>query len=186
MPKFDPDVFLTTGGNMDAEKLLRENPIFSNIENEGFRAALINISENPKSLFLNTLQKLDTYFFAVQKNPQLSGEYYISADGKNIVVGKERESWLLVLGSFLFFFFRSALLVLAISAVTLLMVFPKIRQDLIGKPIILFCIPYLFGSIAGVLFYSETRFKLVSEILLIPLIMKIYDKHKELKLPKLS
>jgi hypothetical protein len=186
MPKFDPDVFLTTGGNMDAEKLLRENPIFANIENEGFRAALINISENPKSLFLNTLQKLDTYFFAVQKNPQLSGEYYISADGKNIVVGKERESWLLVLGSFLFFFFRSALLVLAISAVTLLMVFPKIRQDLIGKPIILFCIPYLFGSIAGVLFYSETRFKLVSEILLIPLIMKIYDKHKELKLPKLS
>jgi hypothetical protein len=185
MPKFDSDVFLATDGNMDTEKLLSEKPIFTNISNREFRAALINISENPKSLFLNTLQKLDTYFFSVQKNPQLSGEYYISADGKNIVIGDARDSWSLILGSFLFFFFRSALLVLAISAITLTVVIPKIRQDLISNPVILFCIPYLFGSISGILFYSETRFKIVSEILLVPLILKIYDTHKKLKLENL-
>jgi hypothetical protein len=178
MPKFDLDVFLSTGGNMETDEIISSSAKFIGIENDEFRAALINLSENPKNFLLNSVQKIDTYFFAVQKNPQLSGEYYLSKDRKSIVIGAARESWPLVIGSILYFIYRSLLLVFSISALTLLVVSPKIRRELIKDPVILFCLPFLLGSIAGILFYSETRFKIVSELILVPLIAKIFEKHK--------
>jgi len=178
MPKFDPDVFLSTDGNMSTDKIINGSTKFTNIKNPEFRAAMINLFENPKSFFLNSVQKIDTYFFTVQKNPQLSGEYYLSQDGKSIIIGEARESWPLIIGSIFYFMYRSLLLVFSISAITLLVVSPKIRRDLSENPIILFCLPFFLGSIAGILFYSETRFKIVSELLLVPLIAKIFEKHK--------
>jgi len=178
MPKFDPDVFLSTDGNMSTDKIINGSTKFTNIKNPEFRAAMINLFENPKSFFLNSVQKIDTYFFTVQKNPQLSGEYYLSQDGKSIIIGEARESWPLIIGSILYFMYRSFLLVFSISALTLLVVSPKIRRDLSENPVILFCLPFFLGSVAGILFYSETRFKIVSELLLVPLIAKIFEKHK--------
>jgi len=178
MPKFDPDVFLSTDGNMSTDKIINDSTKFTNIKNLEFRAAMINLFENPKSFFLNSVQKIDTYFFAVQKNPQLSGEYYLSQDGKSITIGEARESWPLIIGSILYFIYRSFLLVFSISALTLLVVSPKNRRDLSENPIILFCLPFFLGSVAGILFYSETRFKIVSELLLVPLIAKIFEIHK--------
>lgn len=178
MPKFDPDVFLATDGNMSTDKIINGSTKFTNVKNPEFRAAMINLFENPKSFFLNSVQKIDTYFFTVQKNPQLSGEYYLSQDGKSIIIGEARESWPLIIGSILYFMYRSLLLVFSISAITLLVVSPKIRRDLSENSVILFCLPFFLGSIAGILFYSETRFKIVSELLLVPLIAKIFEKHK--------
>jgi len=178
MPKFDPDVFLSTDGNMSTDKIINGSTKFTNIKNPEFRAAMINLFENPKSFFLNSVQKIDTYFFTVQKNPQLSGEYYLSQNGKSIIIGETRESWPLIFGSILYFMYRSFLLVFSISALTLLVVSPKIRRDLSENPVILFCLPFFLGSVAGILFYSETRFKIVSELLLVPLIAKIFEKHK--------
>jgi hypothetical protein len=178
MPKFDPDVFLSADGNMSTDKIISGSTKFTNIKNPEFRAAMINLFENPKSFFLNSVQKIDTYFFAVQKNPQLSGEYYLSKDRKSIIIGEARESWPLIIGSILYFMYRSFLLVLSISAFTLLVITPKMRRDLSGNPVVLFCLPFFLGSIAGILFYSETRFKIVSELLLVPLIAKVFEKHK--------
>ena len=36
-------------------------------------------------------------------------------------------------------------------------------------------LPYLFGVVPGILMYTETRFKIVSELLLVPLIAEIYS-----------
>jgi len=179
MPKFDSDVFLSTGGNMDTNRLLNGNTKFTYVENSEFRAALINIYENPKSLFLNTLQKIDTYFFSVQKNPQLSGEFYLSDNQKSIVIGKERNSWLLIFGSYLYFFNRAMILIFSICAATMLYILPKFRREFFGQPNVLFCAPYLFGSISAILFFTESRYKIVSELVLVPLVLSIFDDFKK-------
>ena len=184
MPKFDSDVFLSTGGNMDTEMITSRSKRFTQIGDQELRAALIYIVENPKSLFLNTLQKLDTYFFAVQKNPQLSGEYYLAKDQKSIVIGENRDSWVIIFGSFVYFIYRSLLLILLIASITILIVLPKLRKSLIHEPQFLMFVPYLFGSISAILFFTETRYKIVSELLLVPLVLSIFDSYKSLKSQK--
>jgi hypothetical protein len=178
MPKFDSDVFLSTGGNMNTEKFLMGKTDFAYVSNKEFRAALIYITENPKSFFLNTLQKIDTYFFSVQKNPQLSGEYYLSNDQKSIVIGEQRETWILIFGSYIYFLHRTLLLIFTIAAVTLLVTKTSFRLDFLRKPNILFCLPYFFGSVAAIAFFTESRYKIVSELLLIPLILSVFDNYK--------
>lgn len=178
MPKFDSDVFLTAGGNMNTELITSGSKKFMQVENQEFRAALIYITENPKSLVLNTLQKLDTYFFAVQKNPQLSGEYYLADDQKSIIIGENRDSWVLIFGSLVYFIYRSLFLILLIASMTILFVLPRIRQRLIHQPQFLMCVPYLFGSISAILFFTETRYKIVSELILVPLVLSIIDSYQ--------
>ena len=186
MPKFDSDVFLSTGGNMNTELITAGSKRFLQIENQEFRAALIYITENPKSVFLNTLQKLDTYFFAVQKNPQLSGEYYLAGDQKSIIIGENRDSWILIFGSFIYFMYRSLLLILLIASITILIVLPKIRKNLMHRPQLLMFVPYLFGSISAVLFFTETRYKIVSELILVPLVLSIIDSYNLSKIQKIE
>ena len=156
------------------------------IENQEFRAALIYITENPKSVFLNTLQKLDTYFFSVQKNPQLSGEYYLAEDQKSIIIGENRDSWVLIFGSFVYFIYRSLFLILLIASITILVVLPGIRQGLTHQPQFLMFVPYLFGSVSAILFFTETRYKIVSEIILVPLVLSIIDSYRLLKTRKIE
>jgi hypothetical protein len=184
MPKFDSDVFLSTGGNMNTEMVTSRTKRFTQIDDQELRAALIYIVENPKSVFLNTLQKLDTYFFAVQKNPQLSGEYYLAKDQKSIVIGENRDSWVIIFGSFVYFIYRSLLLILLIASITILIVLPKLRKNLIHEPQFLMFVPYLFGSISAILFFTETRYKIVSELLLVPLVLSIFDIYKSSKSQK--
>lgn len=186
MPKFDSDVFLSTGGNMNTEIITSGSKKFTQVENQEFRAALIYITENPKSVFLNTLQKIDTYFFAVQKNPQLSGEYYLAGDQKSIIIGENRDSWVLILGSLVYFIYRSLFLILLIASITILVVLPRIRQSLIHQPQFLMFVPYLFGSISAILFFTETRYKIVSELILVPLILSIIDSYQLSKTQKIE
>ena len=186
MPKFDSDVFLSNGGNMRTELITSGSKKFMQIENQEFRAALIYITENPKRVFLNTLQKLDTYFFSVQKNPQLSGEYYLAEDQKSIIIGENRDSWVLIFGSFVYFIYRSLFLILLIASITILVVLPGIRQGLTHQPQFLMFVPYLFGSVSAILFFTETRYKIVSEIILVPLVLSIIDSYRLLKTRKIE
>ena len=36
-------------------------------------------------------------------------------------------------------------------------------------------LPFIFGFVPGVLFYTETRFKIVSELLLVPLVVGVWS-----------
>jgi hypothetical protein len=183
LPKFDMDFFLSTGGNMDPKKDINDSDKFKTIEDPHLRAALISIVDNPKNFTLNTLQKIDSYLFAVQKNPQLPGKYYLSQDQKNIVIGDERLTWPLILGNIAYFIYRVSLLILVISIFTLFWFFRAESKDLWKKSFMVLVLPYISGIVPGTIFYTESRFKVVSELLLIPVSLKIYEEISSLKKP---
>ena len=180
MPKFDMDVFLSTGGNMNPENEIGSSDRFNEIKDLHLRSALISIVENPKNLALNTLQKLDSYVFAVQKNPQLPGEYFLSSDKRSIVIGDERLTWTLILGNIAYFFYRATLLILLIASVTLFVISPQLRKYLRGQPAVLLAMPFICGLVPGLLFYTESRFKVVSELLLVPLVLMTLTQFRKI------
>ena len=181
MPKFDMDVFLSTGGNMDPKSVIKGNAKFPNLKDEHLRAALISIVENPKSVVLNSMQKLDSYLFAVQKNPQLPGEYYLAPDKKSIIIGDQRLSWTLILGNLAYFLYRAILLISLISAATLYFSSSTLRKHFGRSSSLLLALPYISGLIPGLLFYTESRFKIVSELLLVPLVLMIFNEYRKLR-----
>ena len=178
MPKFDMDVFLSTGGNMDLNEQILSDPRFSKVKDPHLKTALISIANNPKSFALNTLQKVDSYFFAIQKTPQLPGEYYLSRDQKEIVIGDERLSWMLILGNFTYFFYRAFLVIFFIVALTILCIEKDLRIKMKRQGTLIFALPFVCGAIPGVMFYTESRFKIVSELLLVPLIVKVFTEYR--------
>ena len=179
MPKFDMDYFLTRGGNMNAEKIIENSAKFTNISDKELRAALVSIIENPKSLVLNTLQKVDSYFFASQKTPQLSGFYFLSEDQKSIVIVNERLNWALIAGNVFYFLYRSSLLIAGLVAFTIYFILLRRRETILPHNLNYFIIPYLAGAVPGIIYYTESRFKVVSELLLVPLIIAVLDQYKK-------
>ena len=178
MPKFDMDVFLSTGGNMDLNEKILSDPRFSKVKDPHLKTALVSIANNPKSFALNTLQKVDSYFFAIQKTPQLPGEYYLSRDQKEIVIGDERLSWMLILGNITYFFYRAFLVIFFIAALTILCIKKDLRIKMKHQGTLIFALPFVCGAIPGVMFYTESRFKIVSELLLVPLIVKVFTEYR--------
>ena len=181
MPKFDMDVFLSKGGNMDPAVVLDGSQKFKSVKDVELRAALVSIVDNPKSFFLNTVQKIDSYFFAVQKTPQLPGSYYLSKDQKSIVIESERLSWVLLFGNAAYFIYRSLLLISGIVAITLFFVELRRRRLPLERYLGFFLLPFLAGAVPGIVYYTESRFKIVSELLLVPLIVAIFDTYRRSK-----
>lgn len=181
MPKFDMDVFLSTGGNMETKGILENTEKFAKVKDEHLRAALISIVENPKSVVLNSIQKLDSYLFAVQKNPQLPGEYYLAPDQKSIIIEDERLTWTLILGNLAYFLYRAVLLIALISASTLYLFSSRLRTHLGRNSSFLLALPFIAGILPGFLFYTESRFKVVSELLLVPLVLMIFSENRKLR-----
>lgn len=181
MPKFDMDVFLSKGGNMDPELVLKDSTKFTSVKDEELRAALVSIVDNPKSFFMNTLQKVDSYFFAVQKTPQLPGSYYLSKDQKSIVIENDRLTWPLMLGNATYFLYRSLLLVFGIIALAVFFIVIRRNKIKLQENAGFLLLPFLAGAIPGIVYYTESRFKIVSELLLVPLILLILDRYHEMK-----
>jgi hypothetical protein len=177
LPKMDMDVFLSGPRGIFTE----ENGV--NVENDATSAAQANsilqkaaidsAIANKKETLLGWMQKIDSYIFDVQKVPHLPGRYILDIENKVITIEDERLTWTLVIGNFLFFVYR----VLLISAGFLafgMVLFQKIVirevDNFISANWVL-SLPYVFGFIPGIIFYTETRFKIVSELLLVPLII---------------
>jgi len=139
--------------------------------------ALQSIKDNPKEILLGTMQKLDSYIFDVQKVPHLPGEYYLSADAKSIVIGNQRLTWPLVLGNLLYEIYRSLLLVGLLASIGVLLAFRKLKFQIKSykRSLLILLLPWTLGLIPGLLFYTETRFKIVSELLLIPFISLVFS-----------
>lgn len=164
LPKLDMDVFLSTKGHVG------DYGVHSSAEYT--QMAIKSIKENPKEVLLATMQKFDSYIFDVQKVPHLPGEYYLSKDATSIIIGNQRLTWPLVLGNLLYEIYRSLLLIGFLLSVGVLFAYRKLGikalrpQDALW----LLTLPWLLGLIPGLAFYTETRFKIVSELLLIPFI----------------
>jgi hypothetical protein len=179
LPKFDMDVFLENGVSTDPIQVTKNSDRFNYIDNLKLRAVLISIFENPQRFVFSEIQKLDSHFFTIQKVPNLPGNYQLSSDENSINIGNERLTWPLTFGYLLHAIYR-AIWMLLFSIVILwvsLLVWNKLRLKSFEKYL---PIPYLLGIIPGLIFYSETRFKICSELLIVPLGMFAFKNIKKL------
>lgn len=186
LPKMDMDVFLSgpngafsaangpdiPSGSTPAET----NSIYQ-------KAAIESAFNNKRETVLGWMQKFDSYFFDVQKIPHLPGEYVLDQEKKVISIGEERLNWNLVAGNLTYLIYRSALVVAGLVSAGLLIGLAFFqRSNLLSRLRLLpLALPFLFGAIPGILIYTETRFKIVSELLLVPLIIEIWSRARRVK-----
>jgi hypothetical protein len=123
------------------------------------------------------MQKFDSYFFDVQKVPHLPGSYVLDIPTKTIKIQDERLSWNLVLGNLVFEIQRTLLVTFGLLAAGLLLASQLLldKASRLRPRLWFLALPYLFGVVPGIVMYTETRFKIVSELLLVPLIAEIFE-----------
>jgi hypothetical protein len=184
LPKMDMDVFLSGPNGPFSEKngpkfpegisQAEENSIYA-------RAGLDSLTTHKKETVLGWMQKFDSYFFDVQKIPHLPGAYVLNQDKKIIEIQEERLTWPLVLGNSSYLLWRTLLVLGALIAAGILLG-SKMAGTALGRvklwPLAL---PYIFGVVPGLVIYTETRFKIVSELLLVPLIVEIWSRATTLR-----
>lgn len=177
LPKFDMDVLLKNGESTNAELISKNSSKFMNISDPYLRAGLISITDNPQRFIFSQILKVDSYFFSIQKIPNLPGQYELSKDEKSILIGDERLTWPLTLGHLEYAIYRIfSMILLAIIFVWFVIKFlAKKKISDIEK---LLSFPYILSFIPCFLFYTETRFKICSELLLIPLGFIVLEKLK--------
>jgi hypothetical protein len=179
LPKMDMDVFLGGPNGIFSPEHKPKFPEDASgaEENQAFqKAALESMKANKKETMLGWMQKFDSYFFDVQKVPHLPGSYVLDIPTKSIKIQDERLSWNLVLGNLVFEIQRTLLVTFGLLGAGLLLA-SRLLLDRASrlKPSLWFLVlPYLFGAVPGMVMYTETRFKIVSELLLVPLIAEIF------------
>jgi hypothetical protein len=180
LPKMDMDVFLGGPKGIFSPEVKPEFPegLTAAQENEIYqKAAVESALENKKETILGWMQKFDSYFFDVQKVPHLPGSYVLDLSTKTIKIEDERLSWNLILGNLAFEIQRALLVTSGLLAAGFVLASRLLLEKALWlRPKLWFLtLPYLFGVVPGMLMYTETRFKIVSELLLVPLIAEIYS-----------
>lgn len=180
LPKMDMDVFLSGDKGIFSDGYGPEIPLgASEAEaNEIFQKAAIDSAlANPKETLLALMQKFENYFVGVQKVPHLPGAYVLNQDSKSIEIGDERLRWSLILGNLLYEFYRTSLLLFGLlglggllfaKRIGVVETFSQLRLKILAAP-------WILGVIPALLFYTETRFKVVSETLLFLFILEIWS-----------
>lgn len=186
LPKMDMDVFLSgPDGAFSVQNGPRipEGSTPAEINSIYQKAAVKSALANKKETLLGWMQKFDSYFFDVQKIPHLPGQYVLDQDQKVISIGDERLSWNLVLGNFIYMIYRSILLTSGLMAFGLVFGLVFINKRGLIKHIVLMPLaaPFILGAIPGIFIYTETRFKIVSELLLAPLIVEIWTRANKVR-----
>ena len=179
LPKMDMDVFLSGPQGIfskDYKPLMPEGTSAAEENSIYLKAGINSALENKKETILGWMQKFDSYFFDVQKVPHLPGRYVLNQTTKTIEIQDERLTWSLVLGNLSFELYRSLLVVSGFIATGILLASRLFlsRKERIAPQLWFLALPYLFGVVPGLLIYTETRFKIVSEMLLVPLIAEIF------------
>jgi hypothetical protein len=179
LPKFDMDVFLKNGTSTHPESVVNNTNKFEFIEDPKTRGALVSILDNPQRFVFSEIQKLDSYFFPIQKVPNLPGAYELSSDEESIIIGDERLTWPLTIGHLFFAVYRAFWMLLFACTLTwfALLLFSRTR---LSGPEKYLLIPFATGVIPGLLYYVETRFKICAEVLAVPLHLIALQNLKQL------
>ena len=186
LPKMDIDVFLSGKNGIFSEENGPKIPVDASEaeSNSAFQeAAISSLLDNPKENILATMQKFESYFFGVQKVPNLPGEYVLDIKNKKIDIGDERLRWSLIIGNLTYEIYRSLLLLSGLTALGALIYmrrFSKAVYNRIKFPFEMLA-PWIFGIVPALLLYTETRFKVVSETLLFLFIIIAWEKMNSLK-----
>jgi len=189
LPKMDMDVLLSgPNGAFSTSNgpKIPEGSAAAEVNSIYQKEAVASALANKKETILGWMQKFDSYFFDVQKIPHLPGQYVLDQDKKVITIGDERLSWNLIAGNFIFMLYRSALLVSGFTALGLLLGLVLLQRTKLIHQLKLtpLALPFILGAIPGILIYTETRFKIVSELLLVPLIAEIWSRAINQKIRK--
>jgi hypothetical protein len=156
---------------------------FSQAEKNDFytKQALQSIKEHPKQAILNLMQKLDSTIFISQKVPNAPGYFKLTQDGNQIRIVDERLSWSLILGLLLYQIWRGIMLILFISVLAIFFYNVKWSKVRLQSNDFWLLLPWTSTIFVTILYFSETRFKVVPELLL-PLfsllILSRFDKNK--------
>jgi hypothetical protein len=191
LPKMDMDVFLSGPDGVFSVQNgphIPEGSTPAEINSIYQKAAVESALANKKETLLGWMQKFDSYFFDVQKIPHLPGQYVLDQDQKVISLGDERLSWNLVVGNLIYMLYRSLLLTSGLIAVGLILglAFLSKRKSMPQIKLLPMAAPYILGAIPGILIYTETRFKIVSELLLVPLIVEIWTRANKVRRRELN
>ena len=179
LPKFDMDVFLKNGQSTNPGSVVKNTNKLEFIEDPKTRGALVSILDNPQRFVFAEIQKLDSYFFPIQKVPNLPGQYELSSDEKSIIIGDERLTWSLTIGHLVFAIYRAFWMLLLACTLTWLALLLFSRTRFSGPEKYLL-IPFMAGVIPGLLYYVETRFKICAELLAVPLHLIALQNLKQL------
>jgi hypothetical protein len=179
LPKMDMDVFLSGPHGAFSSSFgpaIPQGSTPAQVNEIYQRAAIDSALTNKKETLLGWMQKFDSYLFDVQKVPHLPGAYVLNQEDMTIKIVDERLSWQLVVGNLLYEIYRSLLLVTCLIAVGLLIASWFFQAGRIKRAsrLLILAAPFIFGIIPGLLIYTETRFKIVSELLLVPLVAEIW------------
>ena len=144
------------------------NRDLTELDNIFKQQALEDIRKNPESFIQNTLIKLDNLFFNFQKIPNLPGTYWLSEDGKKVYIEGEGLNLKYALGNLVYFLYRFISIMLLIYSVSLWLYFRKSFKagDLYFS--LWNFLPILSILPVCIIFYEDTRFRIVAESLLIP------------------
>ena len=170
-PNFDIDIFLSKEGHMTPKGFTNEELWDNNlktIDDIFLNEALRDIRNNPQVLIQNTLIKIDNLFFNFQKIPNLPGQHWLSEDAKSIVVDKYSLDLKYVLGNLIYFLYRVIsvfLIIYALSIYFYLRKFLDARDYFYSFWLLL---PFISWVPLCLIFYEDTRFRIVSESLFIP------------------
>ena len=178
LPKMDMDVFLSGPKGSFSKDFGPRIPDGASAAEESSiyqKAAINSALTNKKETILGWMQKFDSYFFDVQKVPHLPGSYVLDQQSSQIKIENERLTWPIVFGNLFYLIWRTIFILLVFLSVSFL-IFARfiMRIDIFEKLTLSFLtLPYLTGFFPGLLFYTESRFKIVSEIILVPLLIQV-------------
>lgn len=179
LPKMDMDVFLGGPAGIFSPRYEPDIPVGVSPAEENRiyqEAALSSAAANKKETLLGWMQKFDSYFFDVQKVPHLPGSYVLDLSAKTITIQNERLTWNLVIGNLIFEIQRTLLVVFGLLAAGFMLASGLLldKASRLRPKLWYLALPYFFGVVPGMVMYTETRFKIVSELLLVPLIAEIF------------
>jgi hypothetical protein len=182
-PKFDADFMLDLADTSGNYRRTKAPEYFSPAEKNDFytKQAFLSMRDYPKQAILNLMQKVDSIIFISQKVPNAPGYFKLNQDGNQIQIVDERLSWSLVLGLLLYQFWRGCMFILFISTLAILFYNIKWNKFRLQFNDFWLLLPWVSTIPVIVLFYMETRYKLVPEMLLPVfslLIMSTIVKHK--------
>ena len=170
-PNFDIDTFLAKEGHMTPRGFTSEELWARDLketDNIFLSEALSDIRSNPQVLIQNTLIKIDNLFFNFQKIPNLPGQHWLSTDANSIVIDKNALDFKYAVGNLVYFIYRVISVLLITYALSIFFYSRKLlsRYDYVHTVWLL--LPFISWVPLCLVFYEDTRFRIVSESLFIP------------------
>ncbi|MEN6542679.1 hypothetical protein [Parvibaculum sp.] len=168
-PRYDIDKFFEREGHGDPNALFGMPRTLANEKqlDEKYRSlGLSFIAENPQRFIYISAIKLENWLFNFEKVPNLSGDFYLSKDGKQVVVASLRSHGLAVDAAYIVYKIFYNLL----FAVALFLAAMAPRYAL-RSPYLPLLLPMFFVAPVILLTFPDTRFKIVYEVLALPAIL---------------